>query len=293
MPGSTSARTACTTAPASSRASAATTPSAARRSSASPSTSSGSRTPAKLLYMELAVLGRRAAGRLPRDDRRRTASSECYLRPIAFYGYGELGVHTGDEPGRRRDHELAVGRLPRRGAARQQGIRAMISSWRRVGPNTIPHAAKATGVYLNSMLATHEARRAGYDEAIMLTDDGIHRRRPGRDDLRGQGRDDLHARPLRVDPARDHPRHDHPDRPGPRLHGRREAADPHRPLHRRRGLHGRHGGRGDAGALGRRPRDRRRAGHARAPEGLRGHGHRDERALGAVARLRRRRAKPA
>ena len=48
----------------------------------------------------------------------------------------------------------------------------MISSWRRVGPNTIPHAAKATGVYLNSMLATHEARRSGYDEAILLTEDG-------------------------------------------------------------------------------------------------------------------------
>ena len=64
----------------------------------------------------------------------------------------------------------------------------MISSWRRVGPNTIPHAAKATGVYLNSMLATHEARRAGYDEAILLTEDGYIADGPGRDDLRGQGR---------------------------------------------------------------------------------------------------------
>jgi branched-chain amino acid aminotransferase len=53
------------------------------------------------------------------------------------------------------------------------GIRAMISSWRRVGPNTIPHAAKATGVYLNSMLAGHEALDAGYDEAILLTEDGF------------------------------------------------------------------------------------------------------------------------
>ena len=42
----------------------------------------------------------------------------------------------------------------------------------RVGPNTIPHTAKATGIYLNSMLAVHEAQRAGYDEAILLTDDG-------------------------------------------------------------------------------------------------------------------------
>ena len=55
----------------------------------------------------------------------------------------------------------------------------MVSSWRRVGPNTIPHAAKATGVYLNSMLATHEARRAGYDEAILLTEDGYVADGPG------------------------------------------------------------------------------------------------------------------
>src|SRR5207244_1676788 len=39
--------------------------------------------------------------------------------------------------------------------------------------NTIPHAAKATGVYLNSMLAVMEANRGGYDEAILLTDDGF------------------------------------------------------------------------------------------------------------------------
>jgi branched-chain amino acid aminotransferase len=97
--------------------------------------------------------------------------SECYLRPIAFYGYGELGVHFGANP-----VDVVVMSFPW-GAylgeeGQQNGIRAMISSWRRVGPNTIPHAAKATGVYLNSMLATHEAKRGGYDEAILLTEDG-------------------------------------------------------------------------------------------------------------------------
>jgi len=61
----------------------------------------------------------------------------------------------------------------------KQGITAMISSWKRVGPNTIPHVAKASGVYLNSMLATHEARRGGYDEAILLTDDGYIADGPG------------------------------------------------------------------------------------------------------------------
>ena len=101
-----------------------------------------------------------------------------YLRPIAYYGYGELGVHSGDNP-----VDVAIICFPW-GAylgegSQTQGISAMISSWRRVGPNTIPHAAKATGVYLNSMLATHEARRAGYEEAILLTDDGFIADGPG------------------------------------------------------------------------------------------------------------------
>lgn len=102
----------------------------------------------------------------------------CYLRPIAIYGYGELGVHTGANP-----VDVAIMCWPW-GAylgegSQSRGITAMISSWRRVGPNTIPHAAKATGVYLNSMLATHEARRCGYDEAILLTDDGTVADGPG------------------------------------------------------------------------------------------------------------------
>ena len=52
------------------------------------------------------------------------------------------------------------------------GIRGKISSWQRIGANVIPHVAKATGVYLNSMLAVTEANRAGYDEAILLTAEG-------------------------------------------------------------------------------------------------------------------------
>jgi branched-chain amino acid aminotransferase len=79
--------------------------------------------------------------------------------------------HEG-QPGRGRDHELAVGELPRR-RERRHGHSRKISSWKRIGANTIPHVAKATGIYLNSMLAVHEAQNAGYDEAILLTDDGF------------------------------------------------------------------------------------------------------------------------
>ena len=96
---------------------------------------------------------------------------ECYLRPIAFYGYGELGVSTAGNP-----VETVIMSWPwgtyLGDEGLKNGIRAKVSSWKRIGPNTIPHVAKATGVYLNSMLAVTEANRAGYDEAILLTDEG-------------------------------------------------------------------------------------------------------------------------
>src|ERR671939_1713561 len=96
---------------------------------------------------------------------------ECYLRPIAFYGYGELGVAATGNP-----IEVVIMSWPW-GAylgedGLKAGIRAKISSWQRVGPNVIPHVSKATGIYLNSMLAVTEANRAGYDEAILLTQEG-------------------------------------------------------------------------------------------------------------------------
>src|SRR5918999_67459 len=103
---------------------------------------------------------------------------ECYLRPIAFYGYGQLGVAARDNP-----IETVIISWPWGAYLGEEGlrngIRAKISSWKRVGPNVIPHASKATGVYLNSVLATTEAVRAGYDEAIMLTDDGYIADGPG------------------------------------------------------------------------------------------------------------------
>jgi branched-chain amino acid aminotransferase len=125
---------------------------------------------AKLLHMELpySVEELRAASH---EVIGAHGLSECYLRPIAFYGYGELGVHPGRNP-----IDVAIMSWPW-GAylgeeALTQGIRAKVSSWKRVGPNTIPHVSKATGIYLNSMLAVIEATQGGYDEAILLTDDG-------------------------------------------------------------------------------------------------------------------------
>jgi branched-chain amino acid aminotransferase len=104
--------------------------------------------------------------------------ASCYIRPIAFYGYGELGVATTGNP-----VDVVIMSYPWGAYLGEEGqtagITTTISSWERVGPNVIPHAAKATGIYLNSMLATTEARRAGYDEAIMLSADGYIADGPG------------------------------------------------------------------------------------------------------------------
>ena len=103
---------------------------------------------------------------------------ECYIRPIAFYGFGQLGVKARGNP-----VETAIMAWPwgtyLGEEALRSGIRTKISTWQRIPPNVIPHASKATGVYLNSMLAVHEAQRAGYDEAIMLTPEGTVADGPG------------------------------------------------------------------------------------------------------------------
>jgi branched-chain amino acid aminotransferase len=96
---------------------------------------------------------------------------ECYLRPVAFYGYGELGVSAVGNP-----VDVVIMSWPWGAYLGEEGLKngisAKISSWQRIGPNVIPHVAKATGVYLNSMLAVTEANRAGYDEAILMTAEG-------------------------------------------------------------------------------------------------------------------------
>src|ERR1044072_2180686 len=97
---------------------------------------------------------------------------ECYLRPIAFFGSGERGVSALGNP-----IDVAIMSWPWGAYLGEEGltkgISAKISSWQRIGQNVIPHVAKATGVYLNSMLAVTEANRAGYDEAILLTAEGL------------------------------------------------------------------------------------------------------------------------
>jgi branched-chain amino acid aminotransferase len=95
----------------------------------------------------------------------------CYIRPIVFRGYGPMGLYAMNNP-----IDVAVAVWPW-GAylgeeALEQGVRCKISTYRRYGPNTLPPAAKASGQYINSVLAKHEASRGGYDEAILLSEHG-------------------------------------------------------------------------------------------------------------------------
>jgi branched-chain amino acid aminotransferase len=95
----------------------------------------------------------------------------CYIRPIAYRGYGTMGLFPLDAPV---DVTIAVWEwgsyLGDEG--KQNGIRAKVSSWRRISPDSlIPHA-KASGQYLNSILAKIESHKAGYEEAILLDDKG-------------------------------------------------------------------------------------------------------------------------
>jgi branched-chain amino acid aminotransferase len=103
---------------------------------------------------------------------RRNGLTSCYIRPIAVRGYGEMGLYAPNAPV---DVMIAVWPW---GAylgeeAKRKGVRAKVSSWRRISPDSlIPHA-KATGQYLNSVLAKTESANAGYDEAILLDQQGV------------------------------------------------------------------------------------------------------------------------
>jgi branched-chain amino acid aminotransferase len=94
-----------------------------------------------------------------------------YLRPLAFHGYGSLGVDPGDRPAELMVAAIAMG-LYLGAESREQGVDVCVSSWQRVAPNTIPAAAKAGGNYLSSQLIHMEAVRNGYTEGIGLLADG-------------------------------------------------------------------------------------------------------------------------
>jgi branched-chain amino acid aminotransferase len=96
----------------------------------------------------------------------------CYIRPLVYRGAGPMGLYPLDCPV---DVAIAVWEwaayLGEEGKA--NGVRAKVSSWRRIGSEAVIPAAKATGQYLNSVLAKVEADKAGYEEGILLDQRGM------------------------------------------------------------------------------------------------------------------------
>jgi branched-chain amino acid aminotransferase len=109
---------------------------------------------------------------------RREELRSCYIRPVAFYGYGSLGVSPKENP-----VDTAIAAWPwgtyLGEEALERGVEVMISSWRKYASSQIPTNAKTTGLYVNSLLAGEEARRNGYTEAIVLNKEGQVAEGPG------------------------------------------------------------------------------------------------------------------
>ena len=101
----------------------------------------------------------------------RNQFTDCYIRPIAFYGYDTLGVDPKKCP-----VEVAIASfywgayLGEEGLI--NGVNITISPWKKLSLKSFPASAKASGQYMNSMLAVQDARNRGYDEALMLNHDG-------------------------------------------------------------------------------------------------------------------------
>ena len=95
----------------------------------------------------------------------------CYIRPLVYLGYGEMGLNPLPCP-----VNVSIAVWPwgtyLGDEGLRHGVRTKISSWMRHDPNAMPVAAKGTGMYANSSMAKVEALKAGYDEAILLSPQG-------------------------------------------------------------------------------------------------------------------------
>jgi branched-chain amino acid aminotransferase len=101
----------------------------------------------------------------------RNGFRSCYIRPLVYRGHGPMGLNPLDNPVEAMIACWEWGAyLGEEG--KQKGIRARVSSWRRISPDSLMPMSKASGQYLNSVLAKIEAQKSGYDEAILLDDKG-------------------------------------------------------------------------------------------------------------------------
>jgi branched-chain amino acid aminotransferase len=119
------------------------------------------------------------------DVVRSNPARECYIRPIAYTAYGEMGLNP-------LKNKISVGIASFEwGAylgedAAKRGVRATISSWVRIDSRSLPLQAKCSANYANSALAKMEALAAGYDEAILLNSEGVVAEGPGENIFRAK-----------------------------------------------------------------------------------------------------------
>jgi branched-chain amino acid aminotransferase len=125
---------------------------------------------AKLYYMDIPY-SREQLREATRELIARNGLRSCYIRPLVYRGHGPMGLFPLDNPV---DVTIAVWEwgayLGEEG--KRDGIRARVSSWRRISPDSLIPMSKASGQYLNSVLAKIEASKSGYEEAILLDDKG-------------------------------------------------------------------------------------------------------------------------
>ncbi len=95
---------------------------------------------------------------------------DCYLRPVAFYGFDTLGVHPKNCPIQASIATLDWGAYVSKEAL-EKGARITISPWKKFETSSFPASTKASGQYLNSLLAVQDAKSRGFDEALLLNID--------------------------------------------------------------------------------------------------------------------------
>ena len=183
-----------------------------------------------------------------KDTVRSTGLPSCYIRPIVFYGYGEMGLNTLPCT-----VDVAVACWPW-GAylgddAVTKGVRMKISSWTRHDHNTMPPLSKTTGNYVNSSLAKVEALKAGYDEAIMLNPEGLVSECTGENIFAAPPGHAHHPTDRGRCTAGHHAGCGDDDCARPRLRSRGRQHLAQRPLRRRGDVRVRHRGRGQRGEL--------------------------------------------
>jgi len=125
---------------------------------------------AKMLFMELGYTVEETVEAV-KETIRANKLPACYIRPLAFRGYGVMGLDPIPAP-----VNVTIACWPWETYMGEEalikGVDVGVSSWRQRGINSLPPAIKATGNYLNSSLARIEANRHGYNEAILLNEEG-------------------------------------------------------------------------------------------------------------------------